>query len=105
TQSRKAPNAAHQCHPLSLQVTEATLIGGTRSADFITFQGDGPATVDALVDGSSKITTGTVNMSGGTPGASSSQQTVDTASARNVDIVATYTATGSTASVTSRVRI
>jgi hypothetical protein len=104
-QARKAPNTAHQCHPLSLRVTGATQIGGTRSFEFITFQGPGQVTVDALVDGSTTIDRGTVTMTGGQAGANPGQQTVATTTSGINEIVAAYTPTGSTGSVTTRVRI
>jgi outer membrane protein OmpA-like peptidoglycan-associated protein len=104
-QARKAPNTASQCQPLKLRVTGATQIGGTRSFDFITFQGAGQVTIDALVDGSTTIDKGTVTMTGGQPGTNPGQQTVATTSTGINEIVGAYTPTGSTVSVTARVRI
>ena len=104
-QARKGPNTAHQCHPLTLRVTNATQVGGTRSFEFITFQGAAQVIIDALVDGSTTIDKGAVTMTGGATGANSGQQIVATTSTGITEIVATYTPTGSTTSVTSRVRI
>jgi len=104
-QARKAPTTIQQCQPLSLRVTGATQLGGSRSFDFMTFQNAAPVTIDALVDGSTTIDKGTVTMTGGQAGANAGQQTVGTASTGITDIVANYSATGGTVSVTRRVRV
>ena len=103
TQARSGRGAGFECVPLSLKVTGATQLGGSRSHEFLVIQG--PATV-VVVDAEISdelLAEGTISTTGGNAGAGNRQRTVTASTAGPpVEIVATYTPNGGGDPVTAR---
>ena len=105
--ARSSLGASDDCIPFTLRVTGATQIGSTLSNQFIIVQNaSGVVTVDAdIPDRLIAPGTGTLTMTGGTPGANPKQQTVSGATTGQTEVVATYIPAGGGTPVTTRVAI
>lgn len=107
TTARGSSNAAIEFVPISLKVTGATQVGGSRSHEFLVIQNSTPPpppliTVDAVISDAN----GTVAMSGGgNPGANSQQVTVPTAAKGVTEVEATFTPAGGGAPTVARVEL
>lgn len=93
--ARGSAGAAFECVPLSISVEGATRVGGSLSHEFILIQdATKVVTLEAQIS-DELLAVGTLNMTGGNPGANSRERTVSGAAAGPpVEIVATYTPNG-----------